>query len=36
MYTVDDNLMTVFAFESGSVTVYSFTEETGYSEICKI
>ncbi len=27
MYTVDDNLMTVFAFESGSATVYSFTEE---------
>ena len=27
MYTVDDNLMTVFAFESGIATVYSFTEE---------
>lgn len=27
MYTVDDNLMTVFAFESGVATVYSFTEE---------
>ena len=27
MYTVDDNLMTVFAFESGSATIYSFTEE---------
>ena len=26
MYTVDDNLM-VFAFESGSATIYSFTEE---------
>ena len=27
MYNVDDNLMTVFAFESGSATVCSFTEE---------
>ena len=27
MYTVDDNLMMVFAFESGSATIYSFTEE---------
>ena len=27
MYTVDDNLMTVFAFESGVATIYSFTEE---------
>lgn len=27
MYTVDDNLMTVFAFEDGSATVYSFTED---------
>lgn len=27
MYTVDDNLVTVFAFESGSATIYSFTEE---------
>lgn len=25
MYTVDDNLMTVFAFESGVATIYSFT-----------
>ena len=27
MYTVDDNLMTVFRFERGTATVYSFTEE---------
>lgn len=27
MYTVDDNLMTVFAFESGTATICSFTEE---------
>lgn len=27
MYTVDDNLMTVFRFEHGTATVYSFTEE---------
>ncbi|ETP71654.1 hypothetical protein UYO_2410 [Lachnospiraceae bacterium JC7] len=27
MYTVDDNLMTVFKFVNGSGTVYSFTEE---------
>lgn len=27
MYTVDDNLMTVFYFEQGTATVYSFTEE---------
>ena len=27
MYSVDDNLMTVFAFESGSATIYSFTKE---------
>ena len=26
MYNVDDNLMTVFAFESGKATIYSFTE----------
>ena len=26
MYTVDDNLMTVFKFVSGEGTVYSFTE----------
>lgn len=25
--TVDDNLMTVFVFESGIATIYSFTEE---------
>lgn len=24
---VDDNLMTVFVFESGIATIYSFTEE---------
>ncbi|MCD8128621.1 MAG: pyridoxamine 5'-phosphate oxidase family protein [Oscillospiraceae bacterium] len=27
MYTVDDDLMTVFAFEHGTATIYSFTEE---------
>ena len=27
MYSVDDNLMTVFAFESGIATICSFTEE---------
>lgn len=27
MYTVDDNLMTVFAFESGVATIYSFTND---------
>lgn len=27
MYTVDDNLMTVFRFEHGTATIYSFTEE---------
>ena len=27
MYSVDDNLMTVFAFESGVATICSFTEE---------
>lgn len=27
MYTVDDNLMTVFAFNSGVATIYSFTAE---------
>ena len=26
MYTVDDNLMTVFRFEHGTATIYSFTE----------
>lgn len=27
MYTVDDNLMTVFYFEHGTATIYSFTAE---------
>lgn len=27
MYNVDDNLMTVFAFENGNATIYSFTDE---------
>ena len=27
MYTVDDNLMTVFCFEHGTATIYSFTAE---------
>lgn len=26
MYTVDDNLMTVFYFEHGTATIYSFTD----------
>lgn len=26
MYTVDDNLMTVFRFEHGTATIYSFTD----------
>lgn len=27
MYTVDDNLMTVFGFERGTATIYSFTAD---------
>ena len=27
MYSVDDNLMTVFYFENGTATIYSFTED---------
>ena len=27
MYTVDDGIMTVFRFEHGTATIYSFTEE---------
>ncbi len=27
MYTVDDNLMTVFCFEHGTATIYSFTSD---------
>ena len=27
MYTIDDNLMTVFFFEHGTAVIYSFTEE---------
>ena len=27
MYTIDDNLMTVFCFEHGTATIYSFTAE---------
>ncbi len=27
MYTVDDNLMTVFYFEHGTASIYSFTDE---------
>lgn len=27
MYNVDDNLMTVFALENGTATIYSFTDE---------
>lgn len=27
MYTIDDNLMTVFYFEKGTATIYSFTDD---------
>ena len=27
MYTVDDNLMTVFYYEHGTATIYSFADE---------
>lgn len=33
MYTVDDNLMTVFAFEHGTATIYSFTTEPRVIEL---
>ena len=33
MYTVDDNLMTVFYFEHGTATIYSFTEEPRVIEL---
>ena len=33
MYTVDDNLMTVFAFEHGIATIYSFTDEPKVIEL---
>ena len=33
MYSVDDNLMTVFAFESGTATVCSFTNEPQIIEL---
>lgn len=33
MYTVDDNLMTVFFFEHGTATIYSFTEEPKVIEL---
>ena len=33
MYTVDDNLMTVFAFEHGTATIYSFTDEPKVIEL---
>lgn len=33
MYTVDDNLMTVFYFEHGTATVYSFTAEPEVIEL---
>lgn len=33
MYTVDDNLMTVFVFEHGTATIYSFTAEPKIMEI---
>lgn len=33
MYSVDDNLMTVFAFESGTATICSFTKEPQVIEL---
>lgn len=33
MYTVDDNLMTVFYFEYGTATIYSFTAEPKVIEL---
>lgn len=33
MYTVDDNLMTVFYFEHGTATIYSFTAEPQVFEL---
>lgn len=33
MYTVDDNLMTVFCFEHGTATIYSFTAEPRVIEL---
>ena len=33
MYTVDDNLMTVFYFEHGTATIYSFTADPEIIEL---
>ena len=33
MYSVDDNLMTVFYFEHGTATIYSFTAEPKVIEL---
>lgn len=33
MYTVDDNLMTVFYFEHGTATIYSFTADPKVIEL---
>ena len=33
MYTVDDNLMTVFYFKSGTATIYSFTADPKVIEL---
>ncbi|WP_195984827.1 pyridoxamine 5'-phosphate oxidase family protein [Clostridium sp. D33t1_170424_F3] len=33
MYTVDDNLMTVFYYERGTATIYSFTSEPKVIEL---
>lgn len=33
MYTVDDNLMTVFYFERGTATIYSFTTDPEVIEL---
>lgn len=33
MYTVDDNLMTVFYFEHGTATIYSFTSDPEVIEL---
>lgn len=33
MYTVDDNLMTVFSFQHGTATLYSFTDQPKVMEL---
>ena len=33
MYTIDDNLMTVFYFTHGTATIYSFTDDPKVIEL---